>query len=827
MSPRIRMASGHADAVGRRRMEGQTISHYRVLSEIGRGGMGIVYKAEDVRLHRPVALKFLSQELTRDFDAKQRFIQEARAASALDHPNICTIHDIDESEDGRLFLGMAYYEGESLNHRLVRGALDPATAIDIAIQVAHGLTKAHEAGIVHRDIKPANLFVTNEGLVKILDFGVAKLVGRAGLTRTDAVLGTLAYMAPEQRIGREADPRADLWSLGVVLYEMLTGALPFADVSLPGLGSSRNSETLKAIRHLDPAAPPGLERVVLRTLQQDPRKRYASAQELVRDLEACRGTLPQSASRAKLSRRAAVQATLAAFGVAAAGLYLWNRNNGRLTRSDASISKAGPRDVMTTPPGTAASSDSLAVLPFRNVSSNQEQEYFADGITEDLLDQLVKLKAFRVIARTSAFTFKGSDDTIQSIAQKLGVRHILEGSVRRAGDQVRINAQLIDARDGFTLWSDSYNRKLGDIFAIQADIARSVAAALQVTLGLKEGGMLGGTANIRAYDLYLSARSLLKNVNRGGADRDIVAECLKQVDLAIKEDGKFALAWALKSNAHDSAQIYFPEDVVYHGEQAKLAAQKAYTLEPKLPQVHLELAFKEVAQLQWVMAEEEFTLARALGLSDEEMGQYAYLLVNTGHIRRARDLFRLAQASDPLAAQLFMYLIVTFDILGDTATALDFYDRGKALFPNWVAGHFNALVIKWGRGDVGARSLLAEIPGPVFGEAVIPLYGSSVRALEKLRDLHTDPRCADPNNQMAIAASAAYFDDPDLALRALVKACEAQPLYAHKFWQPLFAKVRQLPGFKDFMHRGGFVDYWQRYGWPDQCRQAGADFTCV
>ncbi len=464
-----------------------------------------------------------------------------------------------------------------------------------------------------------------------------------------------------------------------------------------------------------------------------------------------------------------------------------------------------------------------------NVSSSQEQEYFADGITEDLLDQLVKLKAFRVIARTSAFAFKGSADNIQSIAQKLGVRHILEGSVRKAGDQVRINAQLIDAQDGFTLWSDSYNRRLDDIFAIQADIARSVAAALQVTLGLKEGGMLGGTANTRAYDLYLSARALLNNVDRGGEDRDIVAKCLEQVQRAIDLDDKFALAWALKSNAHDTAQIYFPEDVVYHGEQAKLAAQKAYTLEPNLPQVHLELAFKEVARLQWTMAEEEFTQARALGLSDEEMGQYAYLLVNTGHIRRARDLFTRALASDPLAAQLFMYLIVTHDTLGDPTAALDFYDRGKDLFPNWVAGHFNALVTIWGRGggDPRAQSLAAKMPGPVFEQAVIPLYGSPARALEKLRALSTDPRCADPNSQMGIAASAAHFDDQDLALFALVKACEAQPLYAHKFWQPLFSKVRKLAGFKDFMRRGGFVDYWQRYSWPDQCKPAGVDFTCT
>jgi serine/threonine protein kinase len=678
---------------GAPRMEGQTISHYRVLSEIGRGGMGIVYKAEDIRLHRPVALKFLSQELTRDFDAKQRFIQEARAASSLDHPNICTIYDVDESADGQLFLAMAYYEGEPLNRRLLRGALDPAVAIDIAKQVASGLAKAHDAGIIHRDVKPANLFVTREGLVKILDFGVAKLVGRAGLTRTDAVLGTLAYMAPEQRHGREADARTDLWSLGVVLYEMLTGQLPFADVVEPGSPSSGKSETEKALRLVNRAASSGLERVVLRAIQQDPRNRYASAQELIRDLEASNGALKQSARPQRLSRRVAIQAGLATLVVPAAGLslYLWNRNKARLAPKDASAPQAQPPSVMSQP-RAPASSDSLAVLPFRNNSSNREQEYFADGITDELINQLAKLKALRVIAHTSAFAFKGSEENIQSIAEKLGVRHVLEGSVSRAGDAVRITAQLIDAQDGFTLWSDSYNRELDDIFRIQDDIARSVAAALRATLGLKEeekkegSVMLGGTADIRAYDLYLSARALLNDVKRGVSDpRDRVEKCLEQIQLAIKLDDKFALAWVLKSNAHDTAQIYYPERVDDHRTLGEDAAKRAYALEPNLPQAHLELAFKAVGQLEWTAAEEEFTEARALGLSADEMSQYAFLLANTGHIRRARDLFLVSRASDPLNSNLFMYLLVTYDILGDKA-ALEFYDRGKVLFPNWPAG---------------------------------------------------------------------------------------------------------------------------------------------
>ena len=794
--------------------------------------MGIVYKAEDTRLHRPVALKFLSQELTRDFDAKQRFIQEARAASSLDHPNICTIYDIDESEDGRLFLGMAYYEGEPLNHRLLRGALDPAAAIDIAKQVASGLAKAHEAGIVHRDIKPANLFVTQEGLVKILDFGVAKLVGRVGLTRTDAVLGTLAYMAPEQRHGREADARTDLWSLGVVLYEMLTGQLPFADVPAPGSPGYGSSETERVLHLLDPVATSGLKRVVLRAMQQDPRNRYPSAQELIRDLEASSGALKQSARPARLSRRVAIQGAVAAIVVPAAGLWLYlrNRNHAPSAARDASIPQAQPSSVMSQTPRAPASSNSLAVLPFQNDDSNPEQESFADGITEELIDQLVKLKAFRVIARTSAFAFKGSQQTVQSIADQLSVRHVLAGSVRRSGDQVRISAQLIDPRDGFTLWSERYDRKFDDIFHIQDDIARSVAAALSVTLGPKEekegSVMLGGTRNIRAYDLYLSARALLGDVNRG-SDRNSVAKSLDQITEAIRLDDKFALAWVVKSNAHDAAQIYFPDDVLAHRAEADKAAEAAYALEPNLPQAHLELAFKAVRAFEWTEAEDQFGQARALGLSGDEMGQYAYVLVNTGHIRRARDLFAVSQASDPLNSNLFLQLLVTNDILGDTKTGLDFYHRGRALLEKWPAGDFNALVVLWGRpgfDDALARSLAGKIPGPVFG-TIFPLYDAPRDVVQKeLNSLYK--KYGDPINGMAIAACAAYFGDRALALKALTSASQAVPLYAHKFWQPLFSEVRKLSAFKDFMRNGRFLEYWKRFGWPDQCRPDAADFTC-
>jgi hypothetical protein len=329
--------------------------------------------------------------------------------------------------------------------------------------------------------------------------------------------------------------------------------------------------------------------------------------------------------------------------------------------------------------------------------------------------------------------------------------------------------------------------------------------------------MLGGTANIRAEDLYLSARALLMEVNRGGSNPPAsITSCLAQIQGAIKQDKKFALAWVLKSNAHDAAQIYFPLAVDAHRKAARKAAAKAYSLQPKLPQAHLELAFKALGQRDWTKAEKEFAKACALGLSADEIGQYAYLLINVGHIKRAHDLFLLSHASDRLNASLFMSLIGTSDILGDTDAALRFYDRGRALFPTWPAGDFNTLVVLWGRRRDAARAkrIARKIPGPVFA-AVYSKYGSPKAVLKALRKNYANPSWAGPINRMAIAACAAHFGDQKLALQALVEASEAVPLYTHKFWQPLFSKVRKLPGFKTFERRQGLAAYWKRYGLPD------------
>ncbi|MFQ5641552.1 MAG: protein kinase, partial [bacterium] len=450
-------------------MIGQTISHYRILEKLGEGGMGVVYKAKDTKLKRTVALKFLPPDLTRDDEAKERFMLEAQAASALDHPNICTIHEIDETKDGQLFIAMACYQGETLKQRLEsvgangRSPLPVAEAIEIVIQIAHGLAKAHEQGIVHRDIKPANIMVTTDGIVKILDFGLAKLTGATQLTKTGTTLGTVAYMSPEQAQGVTVDHRTDIWSLGVVLYEMVSGELPFrgeyeAAVIYSILNEAPEQET---------AIPANLQQIVAKALAKEPEERYQQMDELLADLNSLKKELESEA-----------------------------------TKETAAEEKAAP---------------SIAVLPFVDMSPEKDQEYFCDGMAEDLIDTFTKLEGLQVVSRTSAFQFKGKELSIQKIGAELKVNHVLEGSVRKAANRLRITAQLINVADGYHLWSEKYDRELEDVFAIQDDIASTIVNTLKVKLvGEPEVPLIKRyTENLEAYQLYLKGRYFWNKRHQG------------------------------------------------------------------------------------------------------------------------------------------------------------------------------------------------------------------------------------------------------------------------------------------------------------------------
>jgi len=547
-------------------MIGKTISHYRILEKLGEGGMGVVYRAEDTKLDRPVAIKVLPQNLSGDTEAKLRFVQEAKAASSLDHVNICTIYEIDEMTDGRIFMTMAFYDGRTVEELLADGPLDIARSVDIATGVARGLERAHESGIIHRDIKPANIMVTRDGVVKIMDFGIAKLAGQAAITRSGSSPGTASYMSPEQARGGAVDCRTDIWSLGVVLYEMLTGKRPF--------GGEYDQAAIYSILNESPATPttfrpdvPGdIERVVMRALAKAPAERFQSAAQMLVALEEC-----------------------ARSGAAGPG----------------SASPKAGADRLLLP--------SIAVLPFKDMSPQQDQEYFCEGIAEELTNALVQIEGLRVASRTSSERFKGKGLDVRAIGREIGVQSVLEGSVRTAGGRLRITAQLINVEDGYHLFSEKYDRTPDDIFAIQDEISLAIVDKLKVKLLKGEESKLKKrhTVDEAAYRLYLQGRYFWNRKHEGGIQRGI--EFFRK---AIAADPEYALAYAGLADCYMVLGWYdFLAPKEAFG-KCKEAALKALAMDPDLGEAHASLAAViSFFDRDWRGGEVEFRLAIGLNPS--------------------------------------------------------------------------------------------------------------------------------------------------------------------------------------------------------------------
>jgi len=518
-------------------MIGKTISHYKILDKLGQGGMGVVYKAEDTKLDRAVALKFLPPELTRDPAAKERFIQEAKAASSLDHNNICTVHEISETDDGQIFIAMACYEGETLRKRIERGRLEVGEAVNIAVQIARGLGRAHEAGIAHRDIKPANIMITNRGDAKIVDFGLAKLAGQAKLTKSGSTVGTVAYMSPEQVQGEEVDHRTDIWSLGVVLYEMLTGRLPFRGEHEAALLYSIVHEEPQALSSLRPGISGPVSLAIAGALEKDREVRYQTVQEFVNELK---------------------KVSVSGMG---SGIEL-------------------PRQEK-----------SIVVLPFDNLSPDPDQEYFSDGLTEEVISDLSKVHALRVISRSSAMTFKGTKKKVPEIARELDVEYVLEGSVRKAGNSLRITAQLIDATNDAHLWAEKYSGILDDVFGIQEKVSRSIVDALKLKLTPEESQRIAERPidNVAAYQCYLKANAEILRFTESSLGS---ARLYLQKGLDILGDN--ALLYSAMSFVYwqyvniGAAQ----EDYIAKAEEF---AQRALALDPDSPQAHFIIGMTDVA----------------------------------------------------------------------------------------------------------------------------------------------------------------------------------------------------------------------------------------
>jgi non-specific serine/threonine protein kinase len=673
-------------------MIGRTVAHYRIVEALGEGGMGVLYRAEDTRLGRPVALKLLRGELLDEPDTRRRLLGEARAAAALDHPNICAVYEADV--DGpHPYIAMALLEGETLAEKAARGPLPVDEALRIATQVAHGLEAAHGKGVVHRDVKASNIMVTAAGRATVLDFGLCGLP--ADLER-DGILsaGTAAYMSPEQARGDESDHRSDIWSLGVCLYEMLTGRLPFPGEYAEASIYAILNQDPKPLGELRGDVPRALVSVVERALAKDPGERYQSLGEMLADLES----------------------PLAVFG---------SRSKERRP--------------------------SVAVLPFADMSPERDQEYFCDGIAEEIINALANVEGLEVVARTSSFSYKGRNEDAREIGRKLGVDALLEGSVRKAGKRLRVTGQFVDVATGFHIWSGRFDRDIEDVFAIQDEIAQTMARELQVELSEKDRRALErrSTKDVQAYDHYLRGRSFF-----GQPSRQNIGFAIDMFTRATEKDPGFARAYAGLADCLSWLYWYFDhrqENVT----RALAASERALALDALLAEAHAAhgLALSLAARHE----ESRKELDEAIRLNPrlfEAYYYYARTCFARGETEEAAHYYERACEVDPENTQTANLLGFTYRALGRTAEAEAMYrvalrnlDRHLALNPGDVRSIYlkSATLIELGRIDEGLewadRAYATDPDDPYTVYGVACSYSRSQRVEEALDYLERSVSC--------------------------------------------------------------------------------------
>ncbi len=745
---------------------GRQLGTYEVLSLIGAGGMGDVYRARDTKLNRDVALKILPDAFARDDDRLARFRREARALASLNHAHIVTIFSIEEHDDVP-FMTMELIEGCTLAEGILSGGLSPARFFDIAIALADALSAAHRKNIIHRDLKPANVMVTEDGRVKVLDFGLARggddeavrlaedvTVTSVG-TKVGTIVGTMPYMSPEQIEARPIDHRTDIFSLGITLYEQATGERPFRGDSPAGLMSSILKDHPKPIEESRSDLPGDVCRLIDRCLEKEPRDRVQTATEIHAEL--------------KIHRRA------------------WETGGGRSARAGAPDSNSLP----------AARAVSIAVLAFTDMSAAKDQDWFCDGIAEEILNALTPLKGLRVAARTSAFSFKGKGDDLRTIGEKLNVTTVLEGSVRRAGDRVRITVRLSDVANGFQLWSERYDRELKDIFDVQDEIAKAIVDRLRVTLvGGKDDRLVEqATTNIEAYQLYLKGRAL---VDRRGANVPAGLDLLRK---AVELDPDYSLAWA---GVADALTV-----LAYSGamrgsetkEQAMAAARRSIELNPRSAVAHTSLACATLLyENNRRMAKQTFERVLELNPS-HAMGRcwYGLFYLNwvCGDFERGIAEVRRALDSDPLSAYVTMTLGVSLFTAGRLDEAIETCRRATQLDPEsfvsrWalgislgMAGRFEEAVslLEAAAAMSGRHSLALTALAGLFGQA-----GKSAEA----RAVH---------RELMDRASRSYVSPSHLALTAEAAGHHEEAMaFAKRAWdgrEPSFIVwARQFPQYR-------------------------------
>jgi len=658
-------------------MIGQTVSHYKILEKIGEGGMGEVFLAEDTKLKRRVALKFLPRELTKDKEAKKRFLHEARTAATLDHPNICTVYEIEETPEGQLFIVSAYYEGETLKQIIQNGPLPLEKAIDITTQVASGLHSAHQNGIVHRDIKPANLIVTKEGTVKIIDFGLAKLKDRTKITIEGTTLGTIAYMSPEQASGQEADHRSDLWSLGVVLYEMLTGKLPFPGQYEQAIIYGILNEEPEPVSTTKKKIPVELDNIISLALSKSTDQRYYQVNDMLTDLKLLKQKYPLQESRMAPEgpsepssglRKLLIPgiAIMAAISIIA-GFFLFKEK------------KTGPAIVPA--PIEQEWSNSVAVLPFRDFSPKKDQGYFCDGMTDAIIDRLTHLPSLKVTALTSVLRYKKTEKDVKTIGKTLGVQHIVEGTVQRENNRIRVRAQLIKTETGFHLWSNSYDRNLESVFEVQDDISQSIANALKIKFTQQKIPIVK-PKNMETYEYYLKGISNINSTYNVYQREEDFQTAVKMFEKAIKIDPAYAeayvgLAWAYQHHeAHTGSKK--------SQELVEKYARKAYQLNPGSGRANAVMGWihhsiynqNDQAYKFFKRARENYPNILGTNMT------IALYLMNLGLYHRAIPYYTRAYQLDPFYSPAITYRGYSYMYTGDIHKAYIDLQQARRINPN-------------------------------------------------------------------------------------------------------------------------------------------------
>ncbi len=706
-------------------VKGTMVSHYRIVEKIGAGGMGEVYLAEDTRLDRKVALKFLPPHLCQDEDCRVRFKREAQAAAKLNHPNIVTIYEVSEYND-RLFFAMELLEGQSLRDLAKGKELGIDRIIELTIQICDGLSVAHDKKIVHRDIKPSNIVIDAYGQPKILDFGLAAIQGAEQLTKTGSILGTVGYMSPEQSEGKETDHRTDIWSLGVVLYEMLTGRLPFK--------RDHEQATIYAILNEEPE-PPGsfrsgipqyFEQIILRALEKDRNRRYQSIQLLLQDLQ----TLTVSQITAPEQEK------------------------------------------------------SLIVLPFKNMSPDPDQEYFSDGLTEEIITDLSQIRDLLVISRSSAMTLKGTKKKIREIAKEVNVRYVLEGSVRKAGNNLRITAQLINAANDSHLWAEKYKGTLDDVFDIQEKVSHSIADALAFKLlGSENEGMVKRyTEDLEAYNFYLKGLYFRRNLT----EKDI-NQAIEYFNRAIEIDPEYALAYAGLAYSYMVLAFYTPVSPKEAYPKAKGAALRALELDNQIPEAHESMAAVH-AYFEWSWENAERECRKIIELNPGYAWghfHYANLLLAQMKPDAAMKEMQEAHKLDPLNVAFNRNLGEFHFRTGQLKIAIEILHRTIEMDPTFPLTHLylGYIYTQMSMYEEALAEIRKEtrLPTVFHGSQVGIVYARMGRREEALRILnqYMELEANEVTSPYALAALCVALGEIDLCFQLLEKAFEAHDMYLY------------------------------------------------